>query len=230
MVRLRGKFSVERPPIGWNGKTLRHMLGEAERAFQETGRYCGIEALAFKKSDPIRYEKMFAKLRGGLVNARETAMNISASPIVKEIGELCFAFYTPEGDSVALSTGIIVHVHTMSDAIKYMIRNDYEQNPIIAPGDIFTNNDPAIGNVHNADVQTFVPIFWEGELMGWAGGVTHVIDIGAATPGSVRPSRKLREAPPPVETWDTLSASPNSTTGTTHHISCSVTGLPCGSQ
>ncbi|NQU08582.1 MAG: hydantoinase B/oxoprolinase family protein [Candidatus Abyssubacteria bacterium] len=185
MSETRRKFAADRPPIGWDGKTLREMLEESERAFEQTGRYCSIEKLSLKESDPIRYEKIFAKLRGGLVNARETAMNISASPIVKEIGELCFAFYTPEGDSVALSTGIIVHVHTMSDAIKFMIRHDYERNPRVSPGDIFTNNDPDIGDVHNADVQTFVPIFWENELIGWAGGVTHVTDIGAATPGSV---------------------------------------------
>ena len=81
------------------------------------------------ESDPIGYEKLFSRLRGGLVSARETALNISASPIVRELGELCFALYTPEGDSIALSTGIIVHVHTMSDAIKYMVREDYEDNP-----------------------------------------------------------------------------------------------------
>ncbi|MFH1538376.1 MAG: hydantoinase B/oxoprolinase family protein [bacterium] len=171
--------------IGWGGVPIKNMLEESERLFEETGRYYGTEKLEFKESEPIRYEKMFSKLRGGLVNARETAMNVSASPIVKEIGELCFALYTPEGDSVALSTGIIVHVHTMSDAMKYMIRSDYEDNPGIAAGDIFINNDPFIGDVHNADVQTIVPIFWEGELLGWAGGVTHEIDIGALTPGSV---------------------------------------------
>lgn len=181
----KGKFSTDHPPIGWDGKSLLSMLEESDKVFGESGKYYSVDRLSLKESDPIRYEKIFAKLRGGLVNARETAMNISASPIVKELGELCFAFYTPEGDSVALSTGIIVHVHTMSDAIKYMIRQDYERNPGIAPGDIFTNNDPVIGDVHNADVQTFVPIFWEDELLGWAGGVTHVIDIGAATPGSV---------------------------------------------
>ena len=59
--------------------------------------------LALKDSDPIGYEKLFARLRGGLVSARETALNISASPIVRELGELCFALYTPEGDSIALS-------------------------------------------------------------------------------------------------------------------------------
>jgi N-methylhydantoinase B len=171
--------------IGWGGRTARGMLEESERLFAETGRYCGVDELEMKESDPIRYEKLFSRLRGGLVTARETALNISASPIVKEIGELCFALYTPEGDSVTLSTGIIVHVHTMSDAIKYMIRQGYEDDPGVAHGDIFTNNDAMIGDVHNADVQTIVPIFWEGELLGWAAGVTHEIDIGAKTPGSV---------------------------------------------
>ncbi len=172
-------------PIGWDGRSAREMLEESERLFAETGRYHGLDDLALKAGDPIGYEKLFSRLRGGLVTARETALNISASPIVKEIGELCFALYTPEGDSVALSTGIIVHVHTMSDAIKYMVRQGYEENPGIRPGDIFCNNDAMIGDVHNADVQTIVPIFWEGELVGWAGGVTHEIDIGAKTPGSV---------------------------------------------
>src|ERR671910_3902210 len=172
--------------IGWDGKRLDEMLAESERLFAETGSYYGLSGgLELKDSDPIEYEKLFSRLRGGLVSARETALNISASPIVREPGELCFPLYTPEGDSVALSTGIIVHVHTMSDAIKYMIRQGYEENPGIAPGDIFTNNDAMIGDVHNADVQPLVPIFWEGELVGWAAGVTHEIDIGAKTPGSV---------------------------------------------
>jgi N-methylhydantoinase B len=172
-------------PIGWDGRSALEMLAESERLLGETGRYWGLDDLALKGSDPIRYEKLFSRLRGGLVSARETALNISASPIVKEIGELCFALYTPEGDSVALSTGIIVHVHTMSDAIKYMLRQGYEESPGIAPGDIFANNDAMIGDVHNADVQTIIPLFFEGELVGWAGGVTHEIDIGAKTPGGV---------------------------------------------
>lgn len=172
-------------PIGWEGRRLDEMLVESERLFAETGSYWGLDRLELKDSGPIDYEKLFSRIRGGLVSARETALNISASPIVRELGELCFALYTPEGDSIALSTGIIVHVHTMSDAIKWMVRNGYEDNPGIEPGDIFANNDPVIGDVHNADVQTFVPIFWEGELVAWAGGVTHVLDIGAKTPGGV---------------------------------------------
>jgi N-methylhydantoinase B/acetone carboxylase alpha subunit len=159
------------------------MLRESEELFQRTGTYCGLEKLELKEQDPMRFEKVFAKLRGALVSSRETAMHVTSSPIVRNIGELCFALYTPEGDSIVLSTGIIVHVHTMSEAIKYMIRNGYEEEPGIRPGDVFCNNDPVLGDVHTTDVATFVPLFYEQELIGWAAGVTHQVDIGASVPG-----------------------------------------------
>jgi N-methylhydantoinase B len=169
---------------GWEGRTLRAMLEENERRFEETGCYAGVERLELKESDPIRYERLYSQLRGGVVSARETAKRIAASPLVAEMGELCFALYTPEGDAITISTGIIVHVQTMGHAIKYMIRNDYESDPGIKDRDIYVNNDPQISNVHCADVQTMVPIFWEGELISWAAAVTHECDVGARTPGS----------------------------------------------
>lgn len=171
--------------IGENGKTPREMLEHSERLLAETGRYRGVEELTLKTRDPIHYEKLWSRLRGALVGARETAINISASPIVREIGELCFALYTPEGDSITLSTGIMAHVHTMSEAIKHMVRSNYDADPGILPGDIFVNNDPQLGDVHNADVMELLPIFWEGELIGWAGGVSHEIDVGAPQPASM---------------------------------------------
>jgi acetone carboxylase, alpha subunit len=171
--------------IGWGGKTLKQMRKEIDELSRKTGHYAGLKKLPLKETDPIRYEKIFSKLRGGVVHARETAKKVAASPIVEQEGELCFTLYTPEADSVVTSTGIIIHVGTMGAAIKYMIKNDYEVNPGIEDGDIFCNNDCQIGNVHPCDVHTIVPIFYEGELIGWVGGVTHVIDVGATAPGSM---------------------------------------------
>ena len=173
-----------RPQIGWNGMTLKEMLAHSEQLFADTQHYYGLRELELAEQSPLLFERMHLKLRGALVSAREIARNISASPIVKELGELCFTVFTPEGDSVAMSTGIIVHVHTMSDVVKFMINNDFEDDPGFAPGDIFCNNDVLAGNVHNCDIHTIIPFFWEGELVSWIAGVTHVPDIGARTPGS----------------------------------------------
>ncbi len=169
--------------IGWNGQTLQKMLSDTEQLTDETGQYRGIEHLELKEENRFEYERLYSRLRGALVSARETALHVSASPIVREIGELCFQIYTPEGDSIAVSTGIIVHVHTGSLAIKWMIEEDYEHDRGIEPGDVFCNNDNDLGNVHTTDVHTIVPIFHDGELVAWADGVTHEPDIGGASAG-----------------------------------------------
>ena len=175
-----------------DGTTLKQLRDGILERTASTGFYNGLETLEFKESDPISYEKMFSKLRGGLVHARETAKKIAASPIVEQEGELCFTLYNAAGDSILTSTGIIIHVGTMGAAIKYMIENDWESSPGIRPGDMFTNNDCQIGNVHPCDIATIVPIFIEGKLIGWVGGVTHVIDTGAITPGSMSTGQTQR--------------------------------------
>ena len=169
--------------IGWDGQSLQSMLDETEQLTEETGHYRGLESLDLKQENRFEYERLYSRLRGALVSARETALHVSASPIVREIGELCFQIYTPEGDSIAVSTGIIVHVHTGSLAIKWMIEEDYEHDRGIEPGDVFCNNDNDLGNVHTTDVHTIVPIFHDGELVAWADGVTHEADIGGASQG-----------------------------------------------
>lgn len=171
---------------------LQNNLVQSEQIFEKTGYYQGIEKLQLKENDPLRFERVFSKLRGGLVSARETALHIAASPIVRYLGELCFGLYTPEGDAIAVSTGIMVHVHTMSDAIKWMIRQDYEDDPGIKEGDVFCNNDPYCGDAHTADVQTIIPIFYKKKIIGWAAGVTHVIDTGSPLPGHDPLSAKNR--------------------------------------
>lgn len=167
------------------GQTLKQHRDEIMAKTKRTGHYAGLTERALHKNDPILYNKLFSRLRAGVVDARETAKKIAASPIVEQEGELCFTLYNAAGDSILTSTGIIIHVGTMGAAIKYMIENDWESNPGIKDRDIFCNNDSLIGNVHPCDIHTIVPIFHEGSLIGWVGGVTHVIDTGAVGPGSM---------------------------------------------
>ena len=173
------------------GKLKEQML-TSEQHFLRNGVYT--QDLGCKKNDPIRYEIFHSRLLSTLHASRETAKSISASPMVKEVGELCFALYTPEGDSVSLSTGIMVHVHTMSRCIKWMIQNGYEDEPTIGirEGDFFANNDCFIGGVHAADIMDITPIFHEDELVGWVGGVTHVLEVGGVDPGSMPSSAITR--------------------------------------
>ena len=171
--------------IVYGGETLKAHRDRVMDATRSTGHYAGLEHSELCSSDPILYNKIFSRLRAGVVDARETAKKIAASPIVEQEGELCFTLYNAAGDSILTSTGIIIHVGTMGAAIKYMIENNWEGNPGIQDGDIFCNNDCMTGNVHPCDIHTLVPIFWEEKLVGWVGGVNHVIDTGSVGPGSM---------------------------------------------
>ena len=167
------------------GKKLKGMLEENEKVFKETGCYYGIKELKLKDEDLLKYERFVSRLLAACVGARDTVKYMAASPATREYMELVFGLYTPEGDCINLSTGIMVHVHTLSEFIKWMIRNDYEENPSIREGDIFVNNETWAGGVHTADIQTAIPIFYKGELVGWAAGVTHELEVGAHEHGSM---------------------------------------------
>lgn len=162
---------------------LRDRLEECERLTRETGHYDGIADLRLRAEDPLAYEALHTKLRACCVSAREMARRISASPGVREVGEMVVALYTPEGDAIALSNGIMVHVHTMSRFIKWMVREGYEADPGIRDGDIFANNDAFIGTVQVPDVMDVVPVYHEGELVAWVGAVCHELEAGGITPG-----------------------------------------------
>ncbi len=164
-------------------KSLAQRLAESEALWQETGHYHGLRELTLKEKDPLRFELFHARLLSSVIAAREVAKQISSSVMTREEGELSFALYTPEGDSVVFSTGIMVHIGVMGNFIKWMIANGYEDDPGIAEGEHFANNDVLISAVHVPDVYFATPIVHEGEVIGWSSGVTHVLEVGSVTPG-----------------------------------------------
>src|SRR5581483_1199268 len=158
--------------------SLRARLDRSEQLFEQTGRYQGLEALPHLESDPLKFESFHSRLMSTIISTRETMKYIASSPAVRDFEEFVIGLYTPEGDAIALSTGIMVHVHTLSEFIKFMIKNGYEDNPGIRPGDIFENNEVWAGGVHTPDVMTVIPVFHGDELIAWVGAVSHELEAG----------------------------------------------------
>ncbi|MFC2000364.1 hydantoinase B/oxoprolinase family protein [Chloroflexota bacterium] len=167
---------------GEESKTLKEMLEESRRLYQQTGCYAGIRELVARESDPLKYELFHSRILSSLISGRETTRMVSASPFVREVAELCIGLYTPEGHNIAQSTGIQVHVSAMGEAIQWMIDNNYQEEVGIADGDLFCSNDNAIAGLHPADVYDILPIFWEGEVVGWVSTVIMEVDIGSVNP------------------------------------------------
>lgn len=174
------------------GDTLAARLVARQRQFAHSG--CYEPDLTAKETDPVAFEVLFTRLLQTLTNAREVALSISASPSTREQGEIIFGLYTPEGDAVCLSTGLMIHVHTMSRAIKWMIAQDYESTVGFREGDYFFNNDSFIGGGHPSDQMLITPFFIDGQLEGWIGGLTHVTETGPWSRGQWAP-RSRRALP-----------------------------------
>ena len=169
---------------------LKSALERRRAAFAASGTY--LADCRHKNADLIKFEVFYTKLSQYINNARDLAKQVAASPEMREMGESVLGLYTPEGDAICLSPGLMVHVRTMSRAIKWMLDNNYETEVGIRPGDIFFNNDPYIGGGHAPDQQVIIPLFHDGQLIGWAGGMSHVSEVGAVEPGGMGISMKTR--------------------------------------
>jgi N-methylhydantoinase B/oxoprolinase/acetone carboxylase alpha subunit len=177
-------------PFPVDPSPLKTALARRRAAFDKHGVY--LDRCPHKESNPIKFEVFYTKLSQYINNARDLAKQVAASPEMREMGESVLGLYTREGDAVCLSPGLMVHVRTMSRAIKWMVDNDYETEVGIRPGDIFFNNDPYIGGGHAPDQQVIIPLFRDGTLIGWAGGMSHVSEVGAVEPGGMGISMKTR--------------------------------------
>ena len=174
--------TIEKEGICWGNQTLKSMLEQNGELYKETGYYYGLKDLPLSSKDPMKMELFHSRLLSAAIAGRETTRMISAAPQVREVAELAVALYTPEGDCVLQSTGIIIHIPLMGKVIQWMIEQDYEQEGI-REGDCFTSNDCAIAGMHSADIYDIQPVFHENKLIGWVGCVIMESEIGALSPG-----------------------------------------------
>jgi len=166
--------------IGEGGKSLAEMLEERDRLIKETGYFYGLEKMALHDEDPAKMTRFNWRLTNACITARESAKLLSATPTVRTFGECLFMLLLPQGDCVTASHGLAGHVASARDQIAFMIKLGFEENPKIREGDIFACNHPRYGGGHSADNYTYVPIFYEGELVAWAAGINHIAEVGSA--------------------------------------------------
>ncbi|SEO71247.1 5-oxoprolinase (ATP-hydrolysing) [Salinihabitans flavidus] len=113
-----------------------------------------------------------------------TLANTSWSVNIKERLDFSCAIFDEAGDLVANAPHVPVHLGSMSDSIRTVMR---ENAGTIAEGDAFMLNSPYNGGTHLPDVTVVTPVFVDGAVMFWLGSRGHHADIGGRTPGSGPP-------------------------------------------
>ena len=133
--------------------------------------------------DPVMLE-IFNNLFMNIAEQMGTVLeNTAASVNIKERLDFSCAIFTPEGELVANAPHIPVHLGSMSESIKTIIR---ENASSMKSGDAFLMNAPYNGGTHLPDITLIKPVYDEknSKVIFYVANRGHHADIGGMTPGS----------------------------------------------
>ena len=114
-----------------------------------------------------------------------TLANTAYSVNIKERLDFSCALFDPTGGLVANAPHVPVHLGSMSESIRTVIR----LNPDMKTGDVFVLNAPFNGGTHLPDITVVTPVFNDAgtEVLFFVASRGHHADIGGRTPGSAPP-------------------------------------------
>ncbi len=121
-----------------------------------------------------------------------TLENTAYSVNIKERLDFSCAIFAPDGALVANAPHMPVHLGSMSESIRTVIR---ENRGAIRKGDVYVLNAPYNGGTHLPDVTVISPVFDEAgeEILFYVASRGHHADVGGTTPGSMPPDSRTVE-------------------------------------
>ena len=199
IVAERNSTTVIEP--GWQAEVTRlnHMLLNRIEARPER-RAIGTSV------DPVMLEvfnNLFMSIAEQMgLRLQQTAYSVN----IKERLDFSCALFDREGDLVANAPHIPVHLGSMGESIKTVIRENAGR---MRPGDVYVINDPYHGGTHLPDITVITPVFaaGDGQISFYVGSRGHHADIGGITPGSMPPnSTSVLEEGTLFDNWKLVEA------------------------
>jgi N-methylhydantoinase B len=127
--------------------------------------------------DPITVEVLWTRLISAVDEAALTLHRTSFSTVVRESHDYTCMVLGPDGSALAQATrSVPSFIGTLPMSVRAFLRK-YPADAL-APGDVIISNDPWIGTGHLPDLTMAAPIFHRGRLVGFAGAIAHMSDIG----------------------------------------------------
>ncbi|WP_329122998.1 hydantoinase B/oxoprolinase family protein [Streptomyces sp. NBC_01353] len=127
--------------------------------------------------------------------------NTAHSVNIKERLDFSCALFDAEGNLIANAPHIPVHLGSMGESIKEVLRRGGDS---LLPGDVYAINDPYHGGTHLPDVTVVTPVFDDSgdALLFLVASRGHHAEIGGITPGSMPAfSRTVHEEGVLFDNW-----------------------------
>ncbi len=142
------------------------------------------EAAAIEEARDLATPIMMRVIGGAFTQiAQEMAgvlYRMSYSSIIRESEDLGAGVFDKDGNMLAESESTPMFMGAMPKIVQNVIKLLGDD---IYDGDIIFHNDPYYGATHSPDCAIILPIFHDGELIGFSGASAHLLDIGGAYPG-----------------------------------------------
>jgi N-methylhydantoinase B/oxoprolinase/acetone carboxylase alpha subunit len=141
---------------------------------------------------PADFEIFSHQMQMIALEANEVLIKTAGTP-AGLAGDIGSCVYSAQGDPAAAAVGIWAHAFAGQLPIKYILKH-WQDDPSVGirDGDAFFCNEALYGGVHPPDCATFLPIFYEGELIAWAETMAHTTDTGAVEMGGISLSAESR--------------------------------------
>ncbi|MBO6826752.1 MAG: hydantoinase B/oxoprolinase family protein, partial [Sneathiella sp.] len=142
--------------------------------------------------DPVMLE-VFNNLFMNVAEQMGTVLEKTAYSVnIKERLDFSCAIFDLNGDLIANAPHMPVHLGSMSESIKSVIR---KHKATMKAGDVYALNAPYNGGTHLPDVTVITPVFDEADsdILFYVASRGHHADIGGLTPGSMPPDSRTVE-------------------------------------
>jgi N-methylhydantoinase B len=134
-----------------------------------------------KTLDPVDYAIISQSL---IAAAREMGAKLirsAYSTVLREARDGSAALLDAQGNTIAQAELIPMQLGTIGHVFQPC--SQLYPNETLQPGDFFIINDPYSGGQHLQDVFIFHPIFFKGNVLGFAASVAHHLDVSGGDPG-----------------------------------------------
>jgi N-methylhydantoinase B len=136
-----------------------------------------------KKIDPITLQVIGGALHSIAEQMGNVLYRMSYSSIIRESQDLGAGLFDRSFNTLCESDSTPMHIGSLPGYLrginKRISLEDWK------PGDCVVHNHPYFGASHSPDIAVVMPVFYDGELVGFSANTAHHVDIGAATPGLV---------------------------------------------
>jgi N-methylhydantoinase B/oxoprolinase/acetone carboxylase alpha subunit len=131
--------------------------------------------------DPATLAVLLARLSGIAEEGLAVLRRSASSPNIKERVDCSTALFTADGELLAQSESIPVHLGSMPASVRAVI----DTVGALEAGAQAVVNDPYAGGTHLNDVTVVAPVHHGGALVGWVANRAHHADVGGTVPGSI---------------------------------------------